>query len=254
MENIKDKEFEKEIEKLVMEIRLAQEKQVVGQREIYIPKPEQKPEKNEPSEIKKTRKNSSFVKPIVVFMILILVISIVSIIFYINLDNSYSQAITEKEALDVQLSQTRNEFNTSEQQLIGLEDKLVQYQGFLDENNSQMIDLKSGDEYNLHDPLRSEVMSFLEEYNEADIKLIISDFKNQGIRCAYVNVGFKDNWMKELIGFNTLDYGMVYMEPYTRYLVTPVVGLNYYDCVNDQPYGASLPEDNDEIAEILIIW
>ena len=56
-----------------------------------------------------------------------------------------------------------------------------------------------------------------------------------------------------LVGFNTVDEGMVYYEATTDYRVFPEIDKKYVDCVEGNPYASSLIT-NDEIIDILIIW
>lgn len=162
--------------------------------------------------------------------------------------------VQEEQNLEDTFNTKNQELANQQDNLEGLEYKLLDYENSLYGNNSELIDLKSGDKYNLHDPIWDEVLDFLNDNEYLNIEKIIESAKNQGLRCAYVEVGLEGDIMLELIGFNTLDYGMTYIEPSTYYLVYPEVGLNYFDCVEDQPYGSSVPEDNDIITEVLIIW
>ena len=136
----------------------------------------------------------------------------------------------------------------------------------LQENLSLLEELKSGDEYNLHDPICEEVLNFIEQDSSSDLKEMIDNAKNQGIRCAYVMVyvggltitssdgSFSSSigsGMHPLIGFDTVDQGMLYYETDTGYQVIPVVGEVYTDCVVGDPY---LPGIFDNITNILEIW
>lgn len=250
---MKDEEFEREIQRLVIERKIAQKMQ----EDINEPKTSEyetgkQPKKHE--EIDNTVSRKKVLKIAIVLILLAVIINVISISFNNDNEKVYFESIDEKLDLNSQLSQLKTDINNSNDELNDLQNDLVACQKSLEENNSQIISLKSGDEYNLHDPLWDEVIYFLEFYDEIDFEIMLSDFKEQGIRCALVIVGFKDDTCFSLIGFDTLDYGMVYMEPDTGYLVYPEVGLNYNDCVFDQPYGQSLPEYDDEITEILVIW
>ena len=109
-----------------------------------------------------------------------------------------------------------------------------------------------GDEYELHDPLYKEATSFLE--NEPSVKgsIVVNNAKNKGIRCAYVEIIVSENkYIKEAIGFNTIDEDMVFFEINSKYQISPVIGKNYSECFTDQ-----IPElVNDYIIqEIIIVW
>jgi hypothetical protein len=112
--------------------------------------------------------------------------------------------------------------------------------------------LKWGDEYHLRDPLlyeaeelvRNRVSEPLENlFVYSQLGQLLYQAKKRGIRCAYVAVIVEDpqsgeEGSFELIGFNTLDNGMVYFEP-AGYRVVPVVGKLYTDCVEGLPYISS---------------
>ena len=201
----------------------------------------------------KEKKNNKIVKISIILAIIIILLNVVSAGGYFILDQSYSELTEEKQDLEDKLTTTQNNLNNTNHTLALTETELEQVNNSLQENNSELQQLESGDKYHLHDPTWNEVLEFLENNNETDIQKMIDNAKNLGLRCAYVTIGMEMG-MLELIGFYTLDYDMVYLEPTTYYLVYPKVGSNYYDCVENQPYGPSTPEYNDKIFEILIVW
>ena len=244
-----DDDFEKEILQIVTERQKTDQ-----QKELSLNQSKQKSDKSEQSFFKKEkRKKYRFKKLIELLLILLIIIITISLSFYYYLNQNYIQSISDKKELETQLMNLNQESINLNNLLDDNQKNLDEYQASFEENNSQLISLKAGDEYNLHDPLKAEVLDFLENYNESDIKLMISDFKNKGIRCAYVEVHLITGFYYELIGFYTLDYDMFYMEADTRYLVEPEVGKNYYNCVVGRPNGVFTSED-DNIAEILLIW
>lgn len=194
------------------------------------------------------------VKSSVILIIFIVSLATVSAGGYYILDLSYSELKHEKQSSENDLEITLDQLNGSNVELSQLETELEQYESSLQENISKLQELKSGDEYHLHDPLWSEVLEFLGNNNDTNIGVMIDNLKNQGIRCGYVEV-VMELGVFELLGFNTIDYGMIYLEYGTHYLVYPEIGLYYFDCVEDLPYGSSIPEYNDMmITEILIMW
>lgn len=136
-------------------------------------------------------------------------------------------------------------------------------QNHLAENNSKLSQLKSGDIYHLHDPTKQEVINFIDSYGTASLKNLIDTAKSQGIRCAYVlaytsgltvvgeNSPIVGGGSYPLIGFDTLDYGMIYFEAETQYQVEPKIGKGYTYCVVGEPY---FPGVFDTISDIIIIW
>jgi hypothetical protein len=200
------------------------------------------------------KKGSSLARLIVILMIIIVLLNIASAGGYYLLSQSYSESVQEKQNLESELTNTQNELNNSNSQLTNLEVMLSLYESSLQENISELQILKSGDKYNLHDPTWIEAVDFLDNNVDiADLIQLMNLSKNEGIRCAYVGI-ITGEVVHELIGFNTLDYEMKYVEPLYHYVVYPEVGSNYYDCVENQPYGPSTPEDKDLITDILIIW
>lgn len=189
------------------------------------------------------------VKSSVILIIFIVSLATVSAGGYYILDLSYSELKHEKQSSENDLKITLDQLNGSNVELSQLETELEQYESSLQENISKLQEFKSGDKYHLHDPLWSEVLDFLYYTEETDIQKMIGDAKKQGIRCAYVKAVY------DLLGFNTLDYGMMYLEPNTYYLVYPEIGANYFDCVYEQPYGSLFPEDDEyTITEIMVVW
>jgi len=199
------------------------------------------------------KKSLTIFKTVIIFGIIISMLVIFSISGYYILDQSYKVSIEEKKSLEDEFKNAQGEINASNFQLGNFEIELLQHQGNLEENLSELQVLKSGDKYHLHDPLWVEVLDFLENNETTDTREIIDSLKNQGIRCALAEIRMGEGEYV-LIGFNTLDYGMLYIEPDTNYLVYPEVGLNYFDCVDEQPYEYPEPYDDYIITDILIIW
>jgi len=110
----------------------------------------------------------------------------------------------------------------------------------------------AGDEYHLRDPLFSEAQELVlnQAFEPLENLFVLSPLgqllyqaKKRGIRCCYVavvveNLRSGERGQYELIGFNTLDKGMVYFEPNTGYRVFPEIGRPYTDCVEGLPYSS----------------
>jgi len=116
------------------------------------------------------------------------------------------------------------------------------------ENTSELNKLEIGDKYHLHDPIYEEVLNFIEQ-DDSSLREMIDNAKNQGIRCAYVLI-YTGSGQYPIIGFNTIDNGMVYFEDGTDYQVIPEIGKTYTDCVVGNPYLPSYTL----ITDILFIW
>jgi len=123
----------------------------------------------------------------------------------------------------------------------------------INQNFSRLNELQSGDNYELHDPLYEEMMSFIENDTSTTVNEIIDKAKNKGLQSALAEVVVGDNLeMYELIGFNTTDGGLIYFESETKYQVIPVIGDRYINCVVGRPYKTSL--HFYIIQDILVIW
>jgi len=200
-----------------------------------------------------TKNNGVKSKSLIILVVIIVLLITVSASGYYILNRLYSELTDEKQSLENELKVAMDQVNDSNVELNQIETELEQHKSNLDENISKLQELKSGNEYYLHNPTLNEAWEFLENNEETDIQKIIDDAKNRGLRCGYVEVAMEIG-VFELLVFDTLDYDMVYLECDTYYLVYPVVGLNYFDCIYEQPYGPSHPEDNDMITEILVMW
>ena len=77
---------------------------------------------------------------------------------------------------------------------------------------------------------------------------------SQGIRCAYVDVRYPDS-AHAIIAFNTIDNGLVYFDPSTDDRVRPIMGKEYWRCIEPKPgYYYEKPSFDDTIVDILVIW
>jgi len=171
----------------------------------------------------------------------------------------------ENEIYDLQ-----EELNTTNTQLSDVKKELEQINLSLQENVSELEKLRSGDKYELHDPTYNEVASFIASDKTDEIpydnetfdcqhfaQTINDNAENRGIRCAFVIVHFYEtNTGHMIVGFNTVDQGMVYIEPQSDEWVENLeVGNEYWtDCV--VPKGNYYYEDapDDTIKEVLVFW
>ncbi|MDP8202273.1 MAG: zinc finger AN1 domain-containing stress-associated protein [Candidatus Tenebribacter burtonii] len=209
-------------------------------------------EQQDVKKIKKTKvRKLKSPKKIAVFSIIALIIlfSVTAFGYYI-MDSNLSDVKQEIQVLRDGLDETLTNINSSNDKLSGLESQLVQYQYYLNENNSELSNYTTGNEYKLHNPFLSEVLEFVDEDNSENDRLMIENAKKQGLRCAYVEVDIIDG-VYPLVGFDTIDEGMTYFESITDYRVFPVINKSYVDCVQDEPYYAT---SDDTILEILIFW
>jgi len=133
-----------------------------------------------------------------------------------------------------------------------INERIVERLKSINENRSELKQLQIGDEYHLYDPLYQEAQEFLENNKSYYANETIQKAKNQGLHCALADIVMgEEQFIYELISFNTVDKGLVYFETNTAYPVTPEIGESYITCVNP-PYSANT--FNDTITDIIIIW
>ncbi len=196
------------------------------------------------------RHKRGYTKPLIILILLIVMLGLISAIGYYILNQSYSELAVQKNSLENELNNANNQLIGKNLSLLNFQNQLIDYQNYIVENNSKLQELRSGDKYHLHDSTYNEVMEFLEYNGKSSIFEIITNAKNQGIRCAYVQILLIED-MYTLIGFNTIDQGMIYFEPETHYKVNPKIGKDYFLCVEGQPYGSYYEA---MIKDILLIW
>ena len=124
--------------------------------------------------------------------------------------------------------------------------------------------------YTLRNPTYQEVIDFLKE-DKTDENLFIegtygvyvcshfardvnNNAQEQGLRCALIELRYPDSG-HSIIAFDTIDEGLVCFDPQSDERVRPVVGENYYQCVEPRPgYYYQKPPYDDTIMDILVIW
>ncbi|MCL0091718.1 hypothetical protein M1N59_00390 [Dehalococcoidales bacterium] len=117
----------------------------------------------------------------------------------------------------------------------------------------------------LHNPTYKELMDFLRR-DKTDLKPYIkgeytcSNFSAdvninaelEGIRAAYVILRFAGEDVRghAIVAFETVDKGLIFIEPQTDEIAKPVIGESYWQSV-----GRIRPTDYDDtVVEIQIIW
>ena len=162
-------------------------------------------------------------------------------------------AQAELESLEAELDSIQVGFEALEDQLVELQ---VSYDGLL-----------AGHGYTITDPTYKEMLAFLRkdrtdgrEYVEGEYvcedfaKDVCNNAEENGIRCAFVAVGYPDGG-HAIVGFDTVDGGLVYIESQSDEIVEPVVGKRYYQCVIPKPgYRYEEPDYDDTIEKILVVW
>lgn len=149
---------------------------------------------------------------------------------------------------------------------------------FKDQYNEAKIELnnltseieyyRNGSRYELHDPTYHEVKNFIkrdstdkirydeETFNCLDYSTELNNNADEeGIRCCVVELGLKDI-AHALVGFNTTDRGMVYVEPQSdEWVEDLVIGNDYWtDCLIPKAGYYYENDPGDTIERILIYW
>jgi len=155
-------------------------------------------------------------------------------------------------SLSAELESTRSDLNTTTLEL---------------EDTQAMLAAIESDRFNLHNPTFREALDFLEDdrtdrHEYIEDEYVCSHFaadvnnnaEDEGIRCAMVDVRFPDS-AHAVIAFETVDEGLVYFDPITDERVRPVIGKNYWKCIEPKPgYKYEKPSFDDTIVDIVIIW
>ena len=83
---------------------------------------------------------------------------------------------------------------------------------------------------------------------------VCNNAEEVGIRCAFVEIRHSERG-HSIIAFATSDKGLVYFEPQSDEKVRPIVGKQYYQCVEPKPgYYYEEPLYDDTILDILVVW
>jgi len=154
---------------------------------------------------------------------------------------------TEIEKVNKQLSDTKQSLSEAEQTVKQLQD---------------------GNRYETHDPVYSEVVTFIRNdrtdkisYDEERFSCLDyatelnNNAEKQGIRCYVVELYFEDS-AHAIVGFDTVDKGMVYIEPQSDEFVKNLeIGNDYWtDCVIPENGYYYEEELDDTIIRIITYW
>jgi hypothetical protein len=165
----------------------------------------------------------------------------------------------ELESTKVYLSDVEAELQLAKDNIVDIEEELA-------DTKARLAAMET-DALHLHNPTLKEALDFLKrdqtdanEYLEGEYVCshfaadVNNNAEKQGIRCALVDVRFPDSG-HAIIAFDTTDEGMVFFEPITDDRVRPVIGKQYYRCVEPKPgYIYETPSFNDTIVDIVVIW
>lgn len=182
-------------------------------------------------------------------------------------------AQTEVSSLKATLESTENELSAAKDELLTIKTELEDTKHYLSnvEDELQATKLRLSalqtDIFHLHNPTLEEVTNFLREDKTDSNEYVVDTYvcshfardvntnaDSQGIRCAYVDVRYPDS-AHAIIAFNTIDNGLVYFDPSTDDRVRPIMGKEYWRCIEPKPgYYYEKPSFDDTIVDILVIW
>jgi hypothetical protein len=195
-----------------------------------------------------------------------------------ELDATKTELQSTVVALDstkIKLQAMEEDWQSAETELAATLDRLSTAQAELDDRETELSELQinyeglmTGHGYTIKDPSYSDMLRFLEdddtdkaEYIEDKYECIefTTDLCNRaeekGIRCAYVSVRFPDGRGHAIVAFNTIDKGLIYIEPQYDDLVNIVIGKPFYKCVVPKEGVTYVkPSHDDTILEVLVAW
>ena len=179
---------------------------------------------------------------------------------------------TELEVTRTELEVTRTELESTAEQLSHTNAQLEVANIRLDEVESELADLQvayeglmTGHGYTINDPTYKEMLRFLrrddtdkQEYREGEYECrhfaldMCNNAEEEGIRCAYVLVEYPGDVGHAIVAFNTIDEGLIYIEPQFDELLEGVeIGERFHDCLGS---GFEKPDYDDTIESILVVW
>jgi hypothetical protein len=183
-----------------------------------------------------------------------------------NNEAELSNTKDELSIITAELQDTEDHLSNIEAELQVTRDDLATVEAELEDTKAELSTLQAEPFY-LHNPTFDEAISFLQE-DKTDSNPYIEDkyvcthfardvnnnAEDQGIRCAFVDIRFPDS-AHAIVAFDTTDQRLVYFDPITDERVRPVIGKQYWRCVEPRPgYYYQKPPFDDTIVDIVVIW
>jgi len=184
------------------------------------------------------------------------------------------------ESKENELSATKDELLVTKNQLQSTKDYLLNAEAELQTTKDHLLNVEAEllatktrlsaiqtDALHLHNPAFEEVTDFLREDKTDSNKYVEDEYicshfardvnnnaESQGIRCAYIDLRFPQLG-HAIVAFDTVDEGIVYFDAVTDERVKPVIGKEYWQCIEPRPgYYYTKPPYDDTIEDIIIIW
>ena len=186
--------------------------------------------------------------------------------------NTITNLTSNIDALEINNIYLRETITSLNQNISTLENTIFYQQSIIEEQNTsinytkeQLSLLQNGTTYSLHNPTYAEAKRFVAldctdsyEYKENIFDcdefatMLNNNAESIGIRCGFVIIEF-DDAAHALNAFNTLDEGIIFIEPQTdEELLHLNEGDAYWSDCFEINYGSQLY--NDTIYSINIIW
>jgi len=190
-------------------------------------------------------------------IVLILVASLSVLYTWTEFIEKKNQVISTLEDNIMQL-----EYNLSD-----VENELFNLEEIVDEKQSTIELYQNGSRFEQHNPTYNEVIDFIKndktnekEYTDEYTCLEFAcetnnNAENLGIRCYIVEITFNE-FAHAIIGFPTIDKGMIYIEPQSdEFVENLVIGNDYWtECVIPEEGYYYLDEPDDTIEKITLYW
>ncbi|MFC2001092.1 hypothetical protein ACFLUZ_01145 [Chloroflexota bacterium] len=174
-----------------------------------------------------------------------------------------------------ELESTERELSSNKIELATTLDSLSTMQAELDNTRDELTELEishqglmTGHGYTIKDPSYNEMTRFLStddtdqtEYIEGEYECtefamdLCNRAEEQNIRCAFVSLRFPGKIGHAIVAFNTIDEGLIYIEPQHDDLVKVEINKQYYTCV--VPKSGTYyekPDYDDTIKKVQIVW
>ena len=198
---------------------------------------------------------------------------------YYDTEAELGKAEAELGMTEMELSYTKGELETTTIELEATKADLLSRNTELEiikqksqEKEAELADLQISYEglmaehgYTIKDPTYREMLKFLREDNTdkdryLENEYVCTDFaaevcnnaEEEDIRCAYVYLMHPEDIAHAIIAFNTIDKGLIYIEPqYDEQLRGVEIGESFHDCLGS---GYEKPDYDDTIEKIVTIW
>jgi hypothetical protein len=167
------------------------------------------------------------------------------------------------ESAQADLASTSRTLSLTQSALASTQDNLASLNTEYADLQTSYDGLMTGHGYTITDPTYRQMQSFLvrdrtdsKQYvaGEYECRHFAQDVCNkaeaEGIRCAYVSIGFSGGTGHAIVAFNTIDRGLIYIEPQTDDEMNIRVGIHYWQSGSN----FARPDYDDTITEILVIW